>query len=213
MDSPTSTGAYYDGALYARLVEPLVAALHDLVADSIPPGSTVLDACSGTGGLAFALASRCKTVVGVDLSPRMVAFAEAERARRDVRNLRFEVGDASRLDGFEDRSFDHATVVMGLHEMPSAVRGRVLPALARVAERVVAVDFAPRLRLNPAGIRNRIVELLAGPRHFAGFRDFMRRGGLPPLIAEAELRAERHGVADAGNLDIYTLVSASPSRA
>jgi SAM-dependent methyltransferase len=64
----------------------------------------VLDAGTGTGFLALALASRGHSVVGIDLSPEMLV-----RARRNAAEQRldavFELGDAERPD-FAAETFD-----------------------------------------------------------------------------------------------------------
>jgi ubiquinone/menaquinone biosynthesis C-methylase UbiE len=200
----TVTG-YYDGAPYARFVDRVSADMLRLVADAVPVGVSLVDICCGTGALAFLCADKCSEVLGVDISPKMIDYAETKRRERGLDNVRFLEADASAMPDVGDNEFDYATVVMGLHEMPTSVRPRVLAEVARVAETLLVVDFLPRMRWNAAGVRNRIVEALAGPRHFGGFRDFSKRGGLPPLIEQAGLAVERRGLIDGRNIEIYTL--------
>jgi trans-aconitate methyltransferase len=57
------------------------------------PGERILDLGSGTGHLAARIAEAGASVVGIDASPEMV-----EQARRNYVYLRFEVGDARRLE-------------------------------------------------------------------------------------------------------------------
>ncbi len=195
---------YYDGARYARWIEPTVSGLHRLIAEAIPDDVSVIDFACGTGAFARRLAPRCQRVVGVDLSPRMIEYGRTQPGSERV-DLR--IGDASDLPDIEADSFDYATIVMGLHEMPSATRPRVIAEMTRVASTAILVDFVPRMRWNLAGMRNRLFEIGAGPRHFSGFRDFSRRGGLSPMIRDARLTVLRHGRVDAGNLDIYTVTA------
>src|SRR5688500_8164917 len=61
---------------------------------SIAPSSRALDLACGTGDLAFAAASRGASVVGLDVTFRMVELARAKIAGRDVR---FVVGDMACL--------------------------------------------------------------------------------------------------------------------
>jgi ubiquinone/menaquinone biosynthesis C-methylase UbiE len=69
---------------------------------------SALDVGTGTGEAAFAVVRRFPTaeVLGIDLSPRMIA--EASRKRGDEARVAFEVGDASRVER-PDSSFDLVT--------------------------------------------------------------------------------------------------------
>jgi len=203
--TPKTVTGYYDGAPYARFVEAVSKGMLKLVADSVPPGGRLVDVCCGTGALAFMCAEKCAEVLGVDISPKMIDYADSQRRERGIDNVQFRVADASALPDLPDRAFDWATLVLGLHEMRTAMRPRVLAEVARIAETLLIVDFLPRMRWNPAGIRNRCIEAVAGPRHFRGFLDFSRRGGLPTLIDQVGLSVQRRGLIDAGNIEIYTL--------
>ena len=88
-----------------RFVAPLGAAL-DFV--EVAPGR-VLDVGTGTGAAAFFLAERFSEaeVVGIDVSPEMIAQASAKAAERDSR-VRFLVADAA---DFEDEAFDLITML------------------------------------------------------------------------------------------------------
>lgn len=196
---------FYDGAPYGLLVDPLLRELHQRVVGQVPAGGRVLDACCGPGGLTLALASRCAEVVGVDLSPRQIRYAERRRRRRRVDNARFEVGDVSRLADYGDDTFDAVTVVMALHEMPAGARVPVLQELARVGQRVIVVDFQIPMPRNPAGWRNRAIEVMGGPDHFRAFRDYTRRGGLNRLVRDAGLEVGTTRTMDAGTLTMQIL--------
>jgi SAM-dependent methyltransferase len=192
---------FYDGAAYGRLVEPLLRGVHGFVAEHLPPGDTVLEACCGTGGLARRLAAAGRRVRGVDLSPRNIDYARRQSAGFSPERLAFEVADVSQIEPAGGR-YHVATIVLALHEMPATARLPVVEALLGAADRVMLVDFAVPMRWNLAGARNRAMELAAGREHFAGFRDYSRRGGLAPLIAAAgaEVESERH--IDRGTLHV-----------
>jgi demethylmenaquinone methyltransferase/2-methoxy-6-polyprenyl-1,4-benzoquinol methylase len=80
-------------------------------------GRRVLDLATGTGDIAFALASSGGRVVGLDITPRMIQLSVL---KRDALHLqcRFVVGDMTALP-FSDRSFDVVTTGYGLRNVPS----------------------------------------------------------------------------------------------
>jgi pimeloyl-ACP methyl ester carboxylesterase/SAM-dependent methyltransferase len=191
----------YDGAIYGRVVEPLLAGVHGFIVGNLPEGERVIDACCGTGGLAGRMAEAGRHVTGVDLSPQNIAFARRRFANDSVT---FDVGDVAQLP-HEDDAFDVATVVMALHEMPHACRVPVLRELGRVAQRVMVVDFRIPMPANLAGLRNRAVELAAGKDHFSAFLDYGARGGLGPLVEASGLMIESARTLDQGTLDVHVL--------
>lgn len=193
-------GTYYDGTPYSLVFDPMLRGLHERVAAWVPAGSSCLDVCCGPGGLTFQLARRCERVVGIDRSERMIARARQLMARHEYGEVDFQVGDATELSSFVAGSFDVATVAMGLHEMPVDIRERVIPELLRVAASAVIVDFAVPMPINVAGLRNRAIEVAAGPSHFAGFRDYTRRGGLLALAEAAGAQVQRSRPLDRGTL-------------
>jgi demethylmenaquinone methyltransferase/2-methoxy-6-polyprenyl-1,4-benzoquinol methylase len=98
----------------------------------LSPGDTALDACCGTGDLAFELARRVGpqgTVVGCDFSEPMLELARRKAADRDAPQVRFEWADALELP-YEDGSFDAAAVGFGVRNL--ADPGRGLAELNRV---------------------------------------------------------------------------------
>ncbi len=78
------------------------------------PESTALDVATGTGHTAFALAPHVALVVGVDLTPEMLAEARTLRAERGAANVVFCVADAHALP-FRDASFDTVTCRRAAH--------------------------------------------------------------------------------------------------
>jgi len=108
----------------------------------VPPGPQVkvLDVATGTGRQAFSLARRGNAVTGLDLSPDMLAVA---RSKNHYPNVTLVEGDAAALP-FEDASFDVTHVSFALHDMPPAMRPRVLAEMRRVTRpggSVIVVDY------------------------------------------------------------------------
>jgi ubiquinone/menaquinone biosynthesis methyltransferase len=102
------------------------------------PGARTLDVACGTGDLAFAAGSRGASVVGLDVTWRMVQLARLKSAGRDVR---FLVGDMGRLP-FRDTHFDIVTTGYGLRNVPdigSAIRE--IHRVLRPGGVLVSLDF------------------------------------------------------------------------
>jgi ubiquinone/menaquinone biosynthesis methyltransferase len=106
-------------------------------------GQRALDLASGTGDIAFRLASRGATVVALDITHRMVALARLKTARLDSRSAppTFLVGDMQALP-LPDASVDLVTTGYGIRNVPDidvalAEIGRVL----KPGGRLLSLDF------------------------------------------------------------------------
>ena len=96
------------------------------------PGDVALDACCGTGDLAFELARRVEPagrVVGSDFSESMLVLARKKAADRNVASVRFAFGDALALS-YDDGTFDAVSVGFGVRNLADLDRG--VGELARV---------------------------------------------------------------------------------
>lgn len=150
-------------------------------------GEPCLDVCTGTGGVALALAGRGARVLGLDLAPGMLARARHKARRAGLDGAaRFARADARAL-ALPDGAYPLVTCSMALHEMAEAERRRVLAELSRVGSgRVLVADYrVPASRLGGAWFRvSRAFEYLESD-DFAGYvgRDFAARlaaAGLEP---------------------------------
>lgn len=180
------------------LLAPRLAALQVAVARELPAGGRVLDVGCGRGEVAGALAARGLEVVGVDVDPDKLA--EAERAHGA--QARFERTDGTALP-FSTGAFDLATASLVLHGIPDGARRAMLAEILRVARCALIMDYAVPLPWRPAGLLLRAVEGASPRDHHAAFRDFMARGGLPPLLASPGLRAQRLSTAFDGAMEIW----------
>ncbi len=177
---------------YDLVLEPLNAPLRRAAQRLCPaqPGWVVVDVGCGTGaGLAEYAAQRC-TVIGLDPSPAMVSQAR-RRLGPDA--------DVRRITGptlpVEDACADLAVVSLVLHSVPRSTALELLDEVVRVLApggRVLVTDFGTgRLRF-PRGHLTRamtgLFEVVAGPQHARSCVDYLRSGGLPPLLAQAGLR-------------------------
>lgn len=76
-------------------------------------GARILDACTGTGVIAFILAARFPqaTIEGIDIQPQLIAAATASRARNGISpaQLDFAVADMRQKDRARQRRYDLIT--------------------------------------------------------------------------------------------------------
>lgn len=101
---PQDKSLYYYGPIYHRIIDGKLEEARQTIVNIIPEGASVLDIGCGTGELCFKLCRQkhCK-VVGLDLSLKMLRFAEEQNTDP---NVTFVHGDATDLSGYPDRSFD-----------------------------------------------------------------------------------------------------------
>lgn len=125
---------------------------HDRGFDMIAPepGTRLLDAGCGSGWLSRLIARRmpdCE-VVGIDINPDYVRYAQARAEEAGLENLSYEVASLTELP-FEDGAFDAVWSLMVLIFLPD--RDAALRELARVVSpggRVIAAQQGIAMHLN-----------------------------------------------------------------
>jgi ubiquinone/menaquinone biosynthesis C-methylase UbiE len=128
------------------------------------PADRVLDVATGPGFLALLFAPCVTEVVGIDLTPAMLARAEANRAARALSNISFKEGDAEALP-FPAGSFDIATCGSAFHHFPHPER--VLREMVRVMRpggRIALIDIITSEDPAQAHLHNQL-ENLRDPSH------------------------------------------------
>lgn len=99
----------------------------------------VLDLCTGTGAVASRLATRYESVVGADISPRMLDVARTRHS--SIRNVSWVEADAQNL-AFDDCSFDFVTVAYGVRNLPDLKVGlREMYRVVKVGGQVGILEF------------------------------------------------------------------------
>jgi ubiquinone/menaquinone biosynthesis C-methylase UbiE len=146
----------------------------------LAPGMRVLDVAAGAGDSSLDAARRVGpqgSVLATDLSPAILALAEANACRAGVANLRILVADGERLP-VEPATFDAAICRLGLMLFPAPLQGlREMHRALEPGGRACTVVFS-RPERNPC-----ITLLMATALRHAGLppRDPFQPGGLLSL--------------------------------
>jgi ubiquinone/menaquinone biosynthesis C-methylase UbiE len=134
---PGSVAETWSGASYERLAETY-APIHERVvaALALEPGTRLLDAACGTGGVALRAAAAGADVVGVDISADQLAKANRAAAAAGL-SIRFEEGDCQELP-YGAAEFDAVASTFGAifaadHERTAAELARVCRSGGRLA--------------------------------------------------------------------------------
>ena len=118
--------------------EALVASL------GVGEGLRVLDLASGDGTTAVPAAQLGADVLGVDIASNLVAAGNARAESLNLRNVRFQEGDASDLKNLDDDSFDLIVSMFGAMFAPRP--GDVAQEMVRVTGpggRIVMGNWIP----------------------------------------------------------------------
>ena len=194
---------------YDRLYEPAAKRLREAGARLYPPRKNlaVLDVGCGTGTQLLLYRTEGCRLCGIDSSPAMLERAKAKLGG----SAELLIMDASHMS-FADGTFDLVTVVLTLHEMPAPLRTDVVHECLRVTKpggHVMLIDYHsgpyPFLRGWLWKIMVTLSEISAGGRHFANYRDFLKRNGLQSICEEQGVSVKRKYVVDSGVAAIYLL--------
>jgi ubiquinone/menaquinone biosynthesis C-methylase UbiE len=146
----------------------------------VRPGARVLDVAAGAGEQTLTIAERVGSsgfVLATDLSPAIVALAQANAQRAGYGHVRAQVADGERL-GVEPASFDVAVSRLGLMFFPNPLQGLAeMRDALRPGGGVCTMVFAAPER-NPC-----ITILMSTAMKYAGLapRDPYQPGGLMSL--------------------------------
>jgi len=145
----------------------------------------VLDVACGPGLVAAAFAPRVASVIGVDLTPAMLARGTAIVRDRGISNVAFALADVERLP-FPDGRFDRVVSRRAFHHFPDPAR--VLGEMGRVClpgGAVVIEDQAPPADPAAADVMTTI-DRLRDPSHTRA----VDPGAWAPLCAASGLALE-----------------------
>ena len=188
------TTKWYDGFLYNKVITPFEGEIMIVVDELIPIGSTVIDIGCGPGSLVLKLSAKCKKVTGVDISKRMIAYANTQKEKMQATNVTFICEDASTMGSIHDEKFSFAIVCLCLHGMSWKVRQDVIENCFSLSQKVVIADFNSSFPRNIVGAGQILLEIIEGRESFRNFKEWQHRGGIDGFIKQMGLNVieERH---------------------
>jgi len=185
--------SWYDGKLYADMYKYLGGkTLDEITTKLIEPDTSIIDIGCGPGMLIFHLIrnSRCKRAVGVDLSSKMIDYANILKKRGNFQNMDFYHMNAVNLSEQIDERFDYAIATYVLHELPEDIRHHVLDEMKKVAREIIIDEYTvPQPKL--LGIFNWLMEISAGKEHYNNYRNFIESGGIEVLLSQHSLKIKQ----------------------
>ena len=142
----------------------------------------VLDVACGTGDQLRLLAESNIDAVGVDMSPAMLNICRKANPAADCL-----LQDATAM-AFQDSRFALAMISFALHETGWEAAGGILEEIYRVLKptgHLLIVDYSD-FRKTPFFVKQaiRMIEFMAGIRHFKNFSTYHLKGGLTTLVSE-----------------------------
>ena len=192
MDSSKNAAGYktswYDGWFFANVVDVMtdkVLNLNNVMRKFIADNTDILDIGCGTGSLAVSLSDKCNSIKGIDISPKMIRYAQTHNKLSNVEYVLIERD--KQLSNLFNQTFDCSILKMVLHEMPEEKRIRLINEAKKISHEMVIVDWiAPQPKY--AGINTLIAEITALREHFLNFRQWHKTGGLDGFLEKHGLR-------------------------
>jgi ubiquinone/menaquinone biosynthesis C-methylase UbiE len=209
---------YIDSASHAR-----GASLERLVACTEPTGAeVVLDVATGAGHNALSFAPHVRRVVGLDLTPGMLAAACGLARTRGASNVTFCQGDSERLP-FANDSFHVVTCRIAPHHFPDVARA--VQEMARVCQPGGCVAIVDNITPEDADTCTYInaFEILRDPSHhwaypLSQWRQFLAQARLQldteeilPKAMHFQSWATRMGVGEAVVADLHQRLFNAPA--
>ena len=180
---------------YKFLIDPLLYNLRRKIASLIPNESSVVEIGSGTGAQSLLLAHTGRKVVGIDINDVMTVSASKRAKNLNLGNITFHTADGSKLNFIGDKEFDFTTITLALHELHDDLRMKILTEMKRISKHIIIADYSAPLPKNFSGWGCKRIEILAGESHYAGFKNYIQRGGLPAILNEMGFTIEHQHTA------------------
>ena len=179
---------WYDGWFYDAIIAPNQDKLFVQIKDLIEPDSRIIDVGCGTGRLEFALADKCKSVLGIDLSKRNIDKAQLTLSMQPNKKISFQHANVNEIDNYQQEHFDFAILTYVIHEVNKGERIALLADIACIADNLIVGDYLVPRYANFGSYLSEAIEFIAGREHYMNFKSYISDGGIYPLAEKAGLK-------------------------
>ncbi|HYP97648.1 MAG TPA: methyltransferase domain-containing protein [Polyangiaceae bacterium] len=138
--------ALWEKGDFTRIAETMRESGAELVQKlGITRGLNMLDLGCGDGTTALPAAERGARVLGIDIARNLVDAGNRRASERGIASCRFRQGDATNLEGIEDRSFDLVLSIFGAMFAPKPLdTAREMVRVTRRGGRIVMGNWIPK---------------------------------------------------------------------
>ncbi|HNR44088.1 MAG TPA: class I SAM-dependent methyltransferase [Methanofastidiosum sp.] len=182
---------WYDGGLYKYMIDPSTDDARKIISSLIENDSKVIDVGCGTGSLAFYLSEKCRYILGIELSKKMVDYANSRKKENSILNVQFFHGNAEKVSELTKDRFDYAIFSLCLHEMKSETRVKSLEEIKKVADKIIIYDYLVKEKISFKGVMNSAAEFLAGRSHFYNYKSFLEEKDIFGLLENNGFKVEK----------------------
>ncbi len=187
---------WYDGWFYANVIDPISGrSFSRVIKKMISPQDKVIEIGSGTGSLAFSIADQCERIIGVDISPKMIGYANKMLKKKDYRHVEFRlIEKKTNLSALFDLEFDVTIAKMVLHETSPEIRHRLMDEIKQISKYAILTDWISPQPGGIPGFITRVIEYTAGKEHYRNFLNWCSSGGLDGFVASHRLHVVREKI-------------------
>jgi SAM-dependent methyltransferase len=179
---------WYDGWFYDVFIAPNQDKLFRQIKNFIDPNSTIIDVGCGTGRLEFALADKCKSVLGIDLSKRNIDRANLSLLENPDAKILFQHNNIIEIISKGNVHFDFAILTYVIHEINAEERVNLLIDMARVSGKIIVGDYLVPWPKGFGSYFSEAIEFIAGREHYRNFKSYVDGGGIYYLADKAGLK-------------------------
>jgi len=182
--------SWYDGWFYAFFIDPLSGKpFSRVIKKMINQNDTLIEIGCGTGSLAMSLAPTCNSIIAVDISPKMIQYANKLKNKGSFENIEFRLVNANdHLADLFDSTFDGAIAKMVLHETNQTIRDQIIHTFKKISNYAILTDWVHPQPKGIHGYITRIIEYTAGKEHYHNFLNWCSIGGLDGFIKMHQLK-------------------------